>query len=342
MASTAQSSPYISEAPSVQRIMAQVLLALLPAIGLQIYCFGWTILTAILISTLTALLTEAAMLKARGVPPQAFLADLSVVVTAWLIALSLPPVLPWWMNVLGTAFAVVVAKHLYGGLGNNPFNPAMIAYAVLIVAFPAQMTRWPAPLALLAAPPGFLDQLLLPFAAALPDAISMATPLDTLKTQLALKQEVSAIRASHDIFGPFGGRGGEWVALAYLAGGVFLLGRRIITWHLPLSFLAGFLGLAALLHALDPARHASGLFHLFSGATLIGAFFIATDPVSGPTTRPGQLLFGAGVGMLAYLIRAFGGYPDGVAFAVLLGNCCVPLIDMLTRPPSFGHKGERR
>lgn len=342
MVSTPQSSPYISDAPSVRAIMAQVLLALLPAIALQVYFFGWATLSAILIATVSALLAEAAMIKARGVPAQPFLTDLSVVVTAWLIALSVPPLLPWWMNMLGTLFAVVVAKHLYGGLGNNPFNPAMIAYAALIVAFPAQMTRWPAPLALLSSPPGLIEQMLLPFSGVPTDAISMATPLDTLKTQLALGHEVTAIQAGHEIFGQFGGRGGEWVALAYFAGGLFLLGRRIVRWHLPASFLLGLFGLASLLHALDPARHAAGVFHLLSGATLIGAFFIVTDPVSGPTTRFGQLLFGAGVGLLAYLIRAFGGYPDGIAFAVLLGNCCVPLIDMLTRPPSFGHKGERR
>lgn len=342
MSNTPQTSPYIVDAPTVQVIMAQVLLALLPAIGLQIYFFGWTILSSLAISTLTALLAEAVMLRARGVKAGPFLADLSVVVTAWLIALSLPPFLPWWINVIGTSFAVVIAKHLYGGLGNNPFNPAMIAYAVLIVAFPAHMTRWPAPLSLLATPPGLVEQLLLPFSTTPPDALSMATPLDTLKTQLALGREVSSIRASYEVFGQYGGRGGEWVALAYCAGGLFLLLRRIISWHVPLSFLLGLFGLAALMHGLAPAQYADGGFQLFAGATMLGAFFIATDPVSGPTTRRGQLLFGAGVGMLAYLIRSFGGYPDGVAFAVLLGNCCVPLIDMLTRPPTFGHKAERR
>jgi electron transport complex protein RnfD len=339
---TPHASPYLTDATPVPRIMGQVLLALVPAIVAQVYFFGWAIVSSLGVATLGALVAEALMLKFRRVPAAPFLTDLSVVVTAWLIALSLPPTLPWWMNALGVGFAVVVGKHLYGGLGNNPFNPAMIAYAVLIIAFPAQMTRWPAPLALQSAPPGILEQLLLPFSGGLPDAMSMATPLDTLKTQLAMPRSVDAVRQAQPIFGQAGGRGGEWIALAYLVGGLFLLARRIITWRVPVSFLGALFGLAALLHFLAPARHADGLFHLLAGASMVGAFFIATDPVSGPTTRRGQLLFGAGVGLLAYLIRAFGGYPDGVAFAVLLGNCCVPLIDMYTRPPSFGHKGERR
>lgn len=335
-------SPYITDAPSVQLVMGQVLAALLPAIAVYVYFFGWSIVSALLISTLVALLAEALMLKVRGLPATPYLGDLSVVVTAWLIALSLPPTLPWWINAVGVAFAVVVAKHLYGGLGNNPFNPAMIAYAVLIIAFPAQMTRWPAPLGLLSLPPSTMEQLLLPFAGALPDAIVMATPLDTLKTQLALNQSVAGIRAAQGVFGPVGGVGGEWLAAAYLLGGIFLLGRRIISWQVPASFLGGMFLLATILHWVDPARFAGGPFHLASGATMVGAFFIATDPVSGPTTRRGQIYFGLGVGMLAYVIRVFGGYPDGVAFAVLLGNCCVPLIDMSTRPPSFGHKSETR
>lgn len=337
---SALASPYINDAPSVQVIMGQVLVALLPAVAVYIYFFGWSIVSALLVSTLVALLAEALMLKARGLPAWPYLGDLSVVVSAWLIALSLPPTLPWWINGIGVMFAVVVAKHLYGGLGNNPFNPAMVAYAVLIVAFPAQMTRWPAPLGLLSLPPSMAEQLLLPFAGALPDAMVMATPLDTLKTQLALHQSVASIRATQGVFGPVGGIGGEWLAAAYLLGGAFLLGRRIISWHVPVSFLGGLFLLASILHGIDPARYASGLFHLASGATMVGAFFIVTDPVSGPTTRRGQVYFGLGVGMLAYVIRVFGGYPDGVAFAVLLGNCCVPLIDMSTRPPSFGHKNE--
>jgi electron transport complex protein RnfD len=242
------------------------------------------------------------------------------------------------MTVLATAFAVVVAKHLYGGLGNNPFNPAMVAYAVLIIAFPAQMSRWPAPAELIAASPGFLDQFLLPFTGRALDAVSMATPLDTLKTQLALTPNVEAVRAAQAVFGQVGGRGGEWLAVAYLAGGIYMLARRIITWHIPVSFIAGLFLLASVLHYANPARFADGFFHLAAGASMIGAFFIATDPVSGPTTRRGQLIFGFALGVLAYLIRVFGGYPDGVAFAVLLGNAFVPLIDMYTQPPTFGHK----
>jgi electron transport complex protein RnfD len=268
--------------------------------------------------------------------------DMSAVVTAWLLALALPPLAPWWLVIVGTFFAIVIAKQLYGGLGYNPFNPAMVGYAALLISFPLIMTKWPAPLLLAEHPLSFMDQLHFIFSHSLPgdikvDAITSATPLDYLKTQLMLKHEVSSITQA-PIFGAFGAKGGELVTGAYLLGGLYLLQQRIISWHLPTVFLASLATISLAFYAIEPNHFANPLFHLMSGASMLCAFFIITDPVSGPTTPRGKIYFAAGVGVLTYLIRVYGGYPDGVAFAVLLMNMCVPLIDALTQPRVFGHK----
>ena len=335
-------SPYIVEKTSVSIVMLKVLLALLPGIAAYVWVYGTGILISLMLATITALISEALVLKLRDKPVQPFLMDGSAVVTAWLLALSLPPLAPWWLIVVGTLFAIVVAKQLYGGLGYNPFNPAMVGYAVLLISFPLQMSQWPAPQELAYAQLGFADQLQYIFTRALPDglaldAISSATPLDYLKTQRTLQHDVGAITQAQ-IFGAFGAKGGELVVLAYLLGGLYLLQQRIISWHVPLAFLATLAIIAAVLHLVNPTDYADPLFHLTSGAAMLGAFFIATDPVSGPTTPRGKLIFAAGIGALTYVIRVFGGYPDGVAFAVLLMNICVPLIDAYTQPRVFGHE----
>jgi len=335
-------SPYISSAPSVSIIMLKVLLALVPGIAAYVWVFGGGILVTLTLASVTALASEAVALKLRNRPIKPFLMDGSALVTAWLLALALPPLAPWWLVVLGTLFAIIVAKQLYGGLGYNPFNPAMVGYAVLLISFPLIMTSWPAPLALAQAKLGFADQLRYIFGGALPvgvlvDAISSATPLDYLKTQLTLHHNIQAITQA-PIFGVLGGKGGELVTGAYLLGGLYLLQQRIISWHLPVAFLGALALMAGAFYLADATHFASPAFHLFSGATMLCAFFIVTDPVSGPTTPRGKLIFAAGVGALTYLIRVYGGYPDGVAFAVLLLNIAVPLIDAYTQPRVFGHK----
>lgn len=331
--------PYVLKDTSVTRVMIQVLVALVPAIALYVWFIGPAILIQIGVATIAALAGEAGMLKLRGKPLDLFLTDGSAVVTAWLIALVFPPLAPWWLVVVGTLFAIIVAKHLYGGLGQNPFNPAMIAFAVCIVSFPALMSQWPN----LGQHLGFGEQLQVIFGLApRVDGLTAATPLDALKTGLKLGDEgvnVAAILANPSLYGQIAGRGWEWVALAYLLGGVWMAWRRIITWHVPTAFIAALGLIAGSLWLYDPAQYANPVFHLFSGGAMLGAFFIATDPVSGSTTPRGKLIFGAGAGLLTYLIRVFGGYPDGVAFAVLLMNICVPLIDLYTQPPIFGMKG---
>ncbi len=335
-------SPYISSAPSVSVIMLKVVLALIPAIIAYVWVYGGGVLVTLTLATITALGAEAAMLKLRGRPILPFLLDGSALVTAWLLALSLPPLAPWWLVVVGTLFAIVVSKQLYGGLGYNPFNPAMVGYAVLLISFPVIMTHWPAPLELAEAKLSFGEQMQYIFGAVLPsnvqvDAITMATPLDYLKTQLMLHHPLQEITQS-PIFGNVGAHGGELVTSAYLLGGLFLWQQRIITWHLPVAFLATLGLMAGVFFLVDPSHFANPLFHLFSGASMLGAFFIITDPVSGPTTPKGKLIFAAGIGVLTYLIRIYGGYPDGVAFSVLFMNICVPLIDAYTQPRVFGHK----
>ena len=322
--------------------MLKVLLALVPGIFAYVWIYGGGILVTITLATITALISEAVLLKIRQRPVKPYLMDLSAVVTAWLLALALPTLAPWWLVVIGSFFAVVIAKQLYGGLGYNPFNPAMVAYAVLLISFPLMMTKWPAPLLLAGHPLGFMDQVHYIFSNVLPadinvDAITSATPLDYLKTQLKLSQSFTNITQA-PIFGMFGAKGGEIVTAAYLLGGLYLLQQRIISWHLPTAFLASLATISLVFYAMNPAHYANPLFHLMSGASLLCAFFIITDPVSGPTTPKGKLYFAAGAGVLTYLIRVYGGYPDGVAFAVLLMNMCVPLIDAHTQPRVFGHE----
>lgn len=332
-------APFLLKDASVSKVMTQVCLALLPGIAAYTWQVGSAILIQLLIASTAALLAEAAMLKIRGKPMAMFLADGSAIVTAWLIALAFPPLAPWWLIVTGTLFAIVIAKQLYGGLGQNPFNPAMVAFAVCIVSFPALMSQWPA----VGLGLGFKEQLDIIFGLApRVDALSGATPLDAMKTALKLADgtiDVASLLANQEIYGNFAGRGWEWVAGGYLLGGLWMMQRKLITWHVPTAFILALLLVSGGLWLYKPAQFASPLFHLFSGGAMLGAFFIATDPVSGCTTPRGKLIFGAGAGLLAYIIRVFGGYPDGVAFAVLLMNLCAPLIDFQTQPAIFGMKG---
>ena len=334
--------PYLLDGQaSVRRVMLQVLVGLLPGIAAYVWLVGPSILLQLALATISALAGEALMLRLRGKPLNLFLGDGSAIVTAWLIALTFPPLAPWWLVVVGTLFAIVVAKHLYGGLGQNPFNPAMVAFAACIVSFPALMSQWPA----LGLKLTFAEQVSI-IAGLAPriDVMSGATPLDAIKTALKLGEgtvDVPTLLATQDVFGNFAGRGWEWVTTGYLLGGLWLWQRRIITWCAPLGFICGLSLLAGALWLWNPQGFASPLFHLFSGGAMLGAFFIVTDPVSGCTTSRGKLIFGFLAGLLAYTIRVFGGYPDGVAFAVLLMNLCVPLIDMYTQPPIFGMKNQR-
>ena len=336
-------APHVVAPDSVGRVMRIVIYALVPTIVLHVVFFGIGLLIQIALGSLTALLAEALALRLRHRPIQPFLKDGSAVLTAVLLALCLPPLAPWWLIVSGTAFAILLAKHLYGGLGANPFNPAMVGYAVLLVSFPVQLLQW--------LPPTGLDgeqvrltggeSIMTILTGSLPsrltwDAITSPTPLDALRTNLKMGMTMTEARAA-PIFGLLGGRGWEWINLATLAGGLALLSLRIIRWHTPVAMLGAMAVSASVMYAIDPGTYAGPMFHLTSGASVLGAFFIATDPVSSATSDRGRLVYGAGIGLVTYVIRTWGGYPDGVAFAVLLMNLAVPLIDRYTIPRIYGH-----
>jgi electron transport complex protein RnfD len=327
--------------------MGEVLLALVPATVAWVWFFGPGILYNMAVAALVALSCEAAALALRGRAVRTQLADLSALVTAVLLAFCLPPLTPWWITATGAAFAILFAKQLYGGLGYNPFNPAMAGYVVLLISFPEQLTRWPWPLVELqgAAPVamGAWDALKVTLTGALPpgvtwDALGGATPLDDLRTRLALGVPVDEVRAA-PLYGALGARGWEWIALWTGVGGLYLLWRRVIRWQIPAAMIAGLCLPAALAWLLAPAAFPPPSFHLVSGAALLCAFFIATDPVSAATSPAGRLVYGFGIGVLVFVIRSWGGYPDGVAFAVLLMNMAVPAIDHFTRPRTYGHAG---
>lgn len=328
------SSPHQHAATSISAIMLRVCLALLPGLLLYTYFFGWGILIQCVLAVGFALGFEFLMLKLRQRPISMFLKDGSAIVTGLLFALTISPLSPWWINAGGIAFAIILAKHIYGGLGYNPFNPAMAGYVFVLLSFPREMNHWPAA----TSAPADLSSSLVAIFSFTPtdiDALSGATALQQLKSQLGLMNMVSEI-SSGPMFGNIGGAGWEWISAGFLVGGIALLMTGVIKWRIPLAMLLGMLVTSMLFNFYDADRYASPLFHLFSGGTLLCAFFIATDPVSASTTPRGRLVYGALIGITACLLRTWGAHPDGLAFAVLLANACVPLIDYYTRPRVLG------
>lgn len=335
------SSPHVASSQRTARVMQWVILATLPGLAALTWHFGWGPLIQVLLTASFAVLGEALVLWIRHRRVGPALADCSALLTGVLLGLALPAHAPWWIAAIGGLFSVVVAKQLYGGLGQNPFNPAMVGYALLLVSFPLIMTTsWPLHRDLATALPGgtlpsFGDTLsgILGLAPR-PDAWTMATPLDVYKHQIGAQIHETVMQLP--AFGEWRARGWEWVNLAFLAGGLLLLWRRLITWHIPVSFL-GALAVCSLVFGWDEDRYTPLSIHLLAGATMLGAFFIATDPVSAATSRIGKLWYGAGIGVLVYVIRTWGGYPDGVAFAVLLMNFAAPFLDYYTQPRVYGH-----
>ncbi|TYK64918.1 electron transport complex subunit RsxD [Colwellia echini] len=347
------SSPHNHNHTKTPNLMRLVILATIPGVFAQWYFFGWGNLIHIGLAMITALLSEFIVLSLRKKPIAHHLLDGSGLLTALLIGICLPALTPWWISVIGTLFAIVIVKQLYGGLGHNPFNPAMAGYVMLLVSFPIQMTLWQPPLSLLTVDLNFantLTTILTGFTVegysveqvrTSIDGITMATPLDTLKTNLGLGFTVLETITS-PVFGENFSLGWEWVNAGFLLGGLFLLTKKAIAWQTPVSFLLSIFVCSFIGYSINPDANPSTMFHWFSGATMLGAFFILTDPVTGATSNKGRLIVGALAGLLVYLIRTLGGYPDGVAFAVLLCNMSAPLIDQYTRPRTYGHaKGEK-
>lgn len=325
-------APHITPTRGVSTVMALVIVATLPAAIVHVWVFGPGLVVHVLLAGATCALTEALCQRARGRNVRLAVTDFSAVLCGVLLAFCLPPLAPWYVSVLGAVFAIAVAKHAFGGLGANIFNPAMAGYAFLILSFPEAMTRWPA-----TDGAGPWASLRLIFGAGVDgvawDAMTMATPLDQLRSELGQMKMLSEILGE----GAMPARGGWWAfQIAALAGGAFLLALKVIRWHLPAATLAGAFVCAAVLHVVDPDRFATAAFHLGAGSVIFAAFFIVTDPVTAATSPRGRLLYGACIGALAIIIRTFGAYPDGMAFAVLLMNALVPLIDRVTRPRVYG------
>lgn len=344
-----KSSPHGAMGMTTNQVMRMVCYATIPGFITQLYFYGWGTLVQLVLCIGVAVLSEAIVLSLRENRIRRTLSDGSAVLTGLLLALSIPPLAPWWVSVIGVAFAIIIVKQLYGGLGFNLFNPAMAGYVVLLISFPMAMTSWQPIQPMLMHTLSLADTAYVIFTgysiegynlqqlSMLVDGTTMATPLDQFKTALAQQQTVSEI-LSLPIYGEYGGIGSQWVNAAYLLGGLFLLQRGIIRWHIPLGMIASLFVLTVIASATGADTTYPPVQQLFTGAVMFGAFFIATDPVSASTTPKGRIIFGALIGALVFMIRQWGGYPDGIAFAVLLANMCVPLIDHYTQPKVYGHK----
>ena len=331
---------------STSQVMAIVCFALVPGAFAQIYFLGWGVLVNLFICASTALISEAIILRIRKKQVRETLTDFSALLTGLLIGLALPPLLPWWMSVIGCSFAIIIAKQLYGGLGFNPFNPAMVGYVLLLISFPIEMTAWLPAKSLAIETPSLTESIQLIFTNStasgmdvnsyrlIADGFTMATPLDESKTALATGVMSSEIVAQADFQTSL--TGWFWINTAFLIGGLSLLLLRVIHWHIPVAVLLSIWLTAGILTLYDSDLFLPSTTLLFTGATMLGAFFIATDPVSASTTFRGRLIYGASIGFLIVIIRTFGGYPDGVAFAVLLLNIAAPTIDHYTKPRVYG------
>jgi len=337
-------SPHIKDNASVHSIMRMVLYALIPGTLAAIYFFGWGVLFNLSIAISTCLLVEAVILKMRKREVIPTLLDGSALLTACLLALALPSLAPWWLTVIASFFAIAIAKHLYGGLGFNPFNPAMVGYIVVMISFPLEMTLWTPPIGVNGGWPDFITTFNWVFLGALPyaetiDSLTMATPMDLIKTQLNQLHAIAETRSSIEysaLFSGISGTGWQWINLLFLAGGIWLIIKGVIDWRIPTAFLISLVLISNTFSVIDYSTNSSALFHIFSGGTMLCAFFIATDPVTASTTPRGRWIYGAGIGALVYIIRDWGGYPDGIAFAVVLMNITAPLIDYYTQPKVYG------
>lgn len=339
-------SPHLRNKRRTPDIMKMVIFALIPGVAVQGYFSGGAVYIQLLLAILTAVLTEAAFLKMRNRPISNSIKDYSAVLTGILLAIAIPSFAPWWVIVMGTAFAIIVVKQLYGGLGQNIFNPAMAGYVLLLISFPVEMTTWVPAYTINFS---LLETFNIIFTGSSEQGITLAhrlnaidgmtaaTPLEGVRTALYAGKTISEMIAP-PLFSLASDYVSQWVNLAFLIGGLFLLKMRVILWHIPTAFIAGMFVFSFTAFAFDADLYSSPLHHLFTGATMLGAFFILTDPVTASTTTKGRILYGLLCALLVVVIRNLGGYPDAVAFAVLLANMCVPLIDYYTKPVVYGRK----
>jgi electron transport complex protein RnfD len=334
--------------------MLLVIAACIPGVACSTWYFGIGVLINIVLAASMAIALEACALKLRGKELRVHLADNSALVTAVLFAIALPPGSAWWLLAIGIFFAIVIVKHSFGGLGQNLFNPAMCGYLLLLLSFPLDMTYWHIPNGGVLGGDNFTVLSLAGFGqsitASLPifnhsqiplqetiDGLTMATPL--IEFEMGASSALLAARdAGVSLFSRSSETAWELINIAYLIGGLFLLYKKIISWHIPVSIIATITVISTLFYA--PASFAiygTPYLHLFGSATMIGAFFIATDPVSAATTSRGKIFYGIIIGLVIYSIRVWGSYPDSIAIAVLFGNFCAPALDYFCRPRIYGH-----
>lgn len=322
--------------------MLQVQIAAIPALLTHIYLFGFGIVVQWMLAVATLIVVEYVMLKMRGRPVMPFMTDMSALITVTGLVFCIPPEAPWWIIVSGSAFALIFGKHLYGGLGYNPFNPAMLGYAFLLISFPLQMTQWSLPMNLSGHALGFMDSASYILTGQIPgitlDAITGATPLNEVRT--GISQGISVVDTLHNDSNSnlFGLSSWGWVNVAFMVGGIWMIITRSISWQFPVGFLGSLAVISFVFNQIDPNTYAPVSFTLLSGGTMLAAFFIITDPVTASTTPKGKFIYACGIGVLVYVIRNWGAFPDGIAFAILLMNIAVPLIDQYTQPRVFGHK----
>ena len=323
---TVSLSPHTKGSFSVPQMMFGVVIALLPAFVVALYVFGFGALQVTVIAVTSAVLFEYLIQKFL-LKVHVTISDGSAVVTGMLLAFNLPSNLPWWMIIIGSLVAIGIAKMSFGGLGNNPFNPALVGRVFLLASFPVAMTNWPKPL---------VNRLTF-------DAVTSATPLAIVKEGIKNNEPIAQIMTqvpSHlNLFlGNMGGCIGEISAFALLLGFIYMLNKKIITWHIPVSMVGTIFIFTNILWILNPAKSVDPLFHILTGGVMLGAIFMATDLVTSPMTPTGMMIFGVGIGILTVIIRVFGAYPEGVSFAILIMNAFVPLINKLCKPKRFGEK----
>lgn len=317
-------APHLHSGDSVPKKMSGVIVALVPALLASLYFFGLgsliVTLTAVVSSVLFEYLIQKYLLKG-----DVTIMDGSAALTGLLLALNLPSNLPLWMIIIGALVAIGVGKMSFGGLGNNPFNPALVGRVFLLISFPVEMTTWP---------------VVKPFATAYLDAETSATPLSALKeaAKSGTLDQVHLPSIGDMFLGNIGGSLGEVSAIALLLGLAYLLIRKIISWHIPVSIFASVFVLSGIMHLADPVSYASPVVQLFTGGLMLGAIFMATDYVTSPMNPKGMLIFGTGIGLLTVVIRSFGAYPEGMSFAILIMNAFTPLINYYVKPKRFGEK----
>ncbi len=318
-------SPHIHGTETTGKLMSGVILALLPTLLTSVYYFGWGAIIVTLTSVLSCVLFEYLIQRFILKKPES-ISDGSAIVTGLLLAFNLPSNIPVLLVIIGSFVSIAIAKMTFGGLGNNPFNPALVGRVFMLISFPVQMTSWPVPAG---------------FKTGYADAVTGATPLAIVKEGISSGEQISILMEqipSHMqmFYGHMGGSMGEVAALALIIGLVFMLFRKIITWHIPVSVIGSVAIFTTILWLVNPEQYADPVFHLLTGGVLLGAIFMATDYVTSPMSRAAMIIYGCGIGIITVIIRVFGVYPEGVSFAILIMNAFVPLMNSYIKPKPFG------